>query len=400
MISSMEVKSAVKKMKVTFISGSNLSASGGAELMLFEYIKRANHNDFDIYLVQPENSQGSSKKRQLMLEQFAHVIEIPDIEKGFQFFTKNRFTKALYYAIIRPILMMSKGSSVYRKFLQPISDSDIIYLFQNEFHSYLHSYRGPIIGHNGMWVIKERSVSYKLISKRIWWRRIDGFRLFPQNERFLKNLNRKYSFVLTNGIDINLFHPDPHKERSKKTVFLFAGRIEKGKGFDILINAFSRVIANIDCKLIIVGSGELEGLISKLPKDKVDYRRKVRKEEMPDIYNECDVLVHPARWDPYPVVVLEAAAVGLALLISESNKGSYDEFLSDGYLRYVPLDINALSDEIVKTADSIEEVREKALKNSKIAHRLHDINVVTQKLYNNLARITESYSKDRTKSGK
>lgn len=47
-------------------------------------------------------------------------------------------------------------------------------------------------------------------------------------------------------------------------------------------------------------------------------------EEMAQLLREADALVHPARWEPYGVVVLEAMAAGLPVLGSEASGAVMD----------------------------------------------------------------------------
>ncbi|HZU58942.1 MAG TPA: glycosyltransferase family 4 protein [Actinocrinis sp.] len=104
-------------------------------------------------------------------------------------------------------------------------------------------------------------------------------------------------------------------------VFLYVGRVWAGKGLDELFTAYRRVrAARDDISLLIVGDG-------------VDYARYFDQEsatagvtfagfvqpaELPEWYAICDVLVFPTHGDPNGLVVEEALAAGLPVIVSDA----------------------------------------------------------------------------------
>src|SRR5262249_22944746 len=71
---------------------------------------------------------------------------------------------------------------------------------------------------------------------------------------------------------------------------------------------------------VLAGDGELRhGLeaqikLSTLPVKLLGF---VNVDELPNVYCCADILVHPAEIDPHPLVLSEAAAIGLPLVISD-----------------------------------------------------------------------------------
>jgi hypothetical protein len=55
-------------------------------------------------------------------------------------------------------------------------------------------FKGLVIGHNGMWVIDEKSISFHLIRNGFLWNIIDGIRLFPQNKKICKSTGNTVLF--------------------------------------------------------------------------------------------------------------------------------------------------------------------------------------------------------------
>ena len=123
----------------------------------------------------------------------------------------------------------------------------------------------------------------------------------------------------------------PHK-RKPGTNFLACGRLEEIKGYDLAIGAFARAIElcpNESSKFIICGEGTqrsaLEAKIRALGLE--GHITLPGWQEPSDIERHlllCDAFVHPARWDPYAVAVLEAMAFGKPVLGSDRTMAVLD----------------------------------------------------------------------------
>ena len=78
------------------------------------------------------------------------------------------------------------------------------------------------------------------------------------------------------------------------------------------ITAFASCVPEFqDCGLFIAGEGpnrkDLEELVEGLGLGKhVTFLGWLEPDQMEALYIATDVLVHPALWDPFPLVVLEA----------------------------------------------------------------------------------------------
>jgi glycosyltransferase involved in cell wall biosynthesis len=118
--------------------------------------------------------------------------------------------------------------------------------------------------------------------------------------------------------------------------------------------------------LTIVGSGpqqgELEALARNLGVRGIRFAGFVDQDELPAYYAAADVFAFPTLEDPFGIVLLEAAASGLALVASE-HAGATLDIVKDGEsgLMFDPPDEHALSELIAKLADSPTLVRELAL---------------------------------------
>jgi glycosyltransferase involved in cell wall biosynthesis len=124
------------------------------------------------------------------------------------------------------------------------------------------------------------------------------------------------------------------------TVFVYAGRLWRGKGLEHLLDAFSALQRRTEgeVSLLLVGDGpeephlrartQAEGLRN------VVFVGFVQKPELPRYYNMADVFVFPTLGDPYGLVVDEAMACSLPVL-STSAAGEIGDRIEDGVNGYV-----------------------------------------------------------------
>jgi len=110
-----------------------------------------------------------------------------------------------------------------------------------------------------------------------------------------------------------------HGLNSTRKRLLFCGRLVEVKRVDTLLRAFVSIAqARRDWDLVIAGQGplrrELESLIPDSLGDRVKWLGFLQSDEMPLVYHACDVLVHPAEFEPWGLVINEAIACGLPIV--------------------------------------------------------------------------------------
>lgn len=129
--------------------------------------------------------------------------------------------------------------------------------------------------------------------------------------------NKTKISLLYNPVEINRFKEvfNLKKAKGKIEKIGYAGRIEKIKGWDILIKAAKKTNKGVD--FIIAGDGSQSEDLKKMIKleKRVKYIGAVK--DMVSFYKEIDLMVIPSRSESFGLVVLEAQASGISVIASD-----------------------------------------------------------------------------------
>lgn len=126
-----------------------------------------------------------------------------------------------------------------------------------------------------------------------------------------------------------------HHLKPEQVVFIVSGKFEPRKRVDFAIRAFSAHASRHPGSLLwIVGSGEMDDALRALVKElgiesRVTFHGFVLQRQMAELYKTADCLVHAARFDPWPLCILEGIRCGLAVVLS-SSVGSADDIVRHG----------------------------------------------------------------------
>jgi len=129
--------------------------------------------------------------------------------------------------------------------------------------------------------------------------------------------------VISNGVDVERFHPMSMCEARKKTglpqdkkIILSVGHLLKRKGFHFIIDALS-VLKMQNVMLVVCGGPGQEGDFLEVLRKKTNelgvdvlFTGAVTNDELVDWYNACDVFCLASAKEGWPNVVLEAMACG------------------------------------------------------------------------------------------
>ena len=138
---------------------------------------------------------------------------------------------------------------------------------------------------------------------------------------FVIGVSQKTINGLKNNVAVvtNWWNPSLNKIDHKKNEYALAiGRLEKVKGFDLLINSW----ANINTKLVIIGSGKEKNTLTNMINakglnEKVTIIDNVQKNELINYYRNAKLLIISSRDEGGPRVALEALYLEIPVLSTD-----------------------------------------------------------------------------------
>lgn len=143
-------------------------------------------------------------------------------------------------------------------------------------------------------------------------------------------------------------------KREHKPTIVYYGQLIERKGADILIKAFFKLKGEFgNAKLLIIGSGQykksLEQLVGKLKLSDVKFIDNPGDDDVCKYYAVSDILVLPSREEVWGLIVNQAMACGLAVVVSDICGSSVD-LVKDGVNGYVfkSENVNDLSNKLMK----------------------------------------------------
>jgi len=165
-------------------------------------------------------------------------------------------------------------------------------------------------------------------------------------------------FLVPLGVDLERFGPAP-RPRSGPVTFAFVGSTIERKGIDALERAFQEVVRlHPDARLRVAGAVLGPGVsIRNRSAPGWEFAGKLHGEALVDFYRASDVLVLPSLEDSFGLVVPEALACGVPVIVTERT-GARDLVREGENGWVVPAgDAARLTERLVRVANRIDEVR-------------------------------------------
>lgn len=121
----------------------------------------------------------------------------------------------------------------------------------------------------------------------------------------------------------------------ESVIFLFVGRLVAHKGVNDLIQVFKK-IRNENAILVFVGDGPMRYDVEHATQmtQKIRYLGRLSGESLLEIYHAADILVLPSHIEPWGLVVNEAMAVGLPVIVSD-RVGCADDLVEHGKTGFI-----------------------------------------------------------------
>ena len=179
---------------------------------------------------------------------------------------------------------------------------------------------------------------------------------------FVIGVSHKAIDGLKNNVAVvtNWWNPNFNKFDDKKNEYALAvGRLEKVKGFDLLIDSW----ANIETKLVIIGSGKEKNTLinminNKGLNEKVKIIGNIQKNELINYYRNAKLLIVASRDEGGPRVALEALHLEIPVL--STNVGHMSKILPKELLAN-PNDQTSLQALLERHVDRIDVINQEAV---------------------------------------
>ena len=182
------------------------------------------------------------------------------------------------------------------------------------------------------------------------------------------------SRLVFNGVDSEVFHPDPREDRqalrdqlevpANAQLAIFVGRYVEKKGLDVL-----REVARLrpDMQFAMIGKGPLDpaswGLGNVHDLGQLDQRRLAR------IYRAGDMLLLPSVGEGFPLVVQEAMACGLPVVTGDVTARADPG--ASAFLRGVRIELDDVKASAQRCSEAIDQLTRAPQDPEAMAHYAH-----------------------------
>jgi len=137
-------------------------------------------------------------------------------------------------------------------------------------------------------------------------------------------------------------------------IILAVGRLHRQKGFDVLLEAFAKARAEVDCRLVILGEGpERAALAAQSERLGLAYDIDMPgfSENPFPLMAQAGAFVLSSRWEGFPNALVEAMACGAPVIATDCPSGPHE--ILDGIAPLVPVDdADALGRALIATLSS------------------------------------------------
>ncbi len=175
----------------------------------------------------------------------------------------------------------------------------------------------------------------------------------------------------------------------RRLALLYAGRVSKEKGLDLLRPLSDRLRrSGIDHQLIIAGDGPMRRELAASCPDAV-FMGTLPVAEVATVMASADLFLFPSRTDTAGNVVLEAQASGLPVLVTD--EGGPQEHMLDGETGHVCADLRAFARRITELTWNVE-------RRGRLAERARAY-AITRKWEPSLAPLYDAYRSVGTRTG-
>lgn len=327
----------MNRLKKVVLVANDVGGVGGMERHLEEMIQRMKY-DYEVTVV--------SSSLRIPNQDGIRFIHIPAVRRPFPLMTLMFST----YASLR-VHLLARHSIVHTTGAILLTKADVCTVH------FCHAGWQTAAGESQTYDSVIHRINHKVGMRiKLWMERhcyhpAQARHLVTVSQRVNRELAEFYPYprrqvrVISNGVDTEKFHPATHTEKHQLraqfglpadgTYFIFMGGDWERKGVRYLLEAFNQlapVYANVH--VLIVGSGDSVRFAQYVDDKYIHRIHFVGKQSNPEIwYRMSDVFVFPSNYEACSLAVLEAAASGLAMVVT--NVGGADDIVKDGETGYL-----------------------------------------------------------------
>jgi L-malate glycosyltransferase len=177
---------------------------------------------------------------------------------------------------------------------------------------------------------------------------------------------KKEIYIIGNGVDTNLFCPDPEITRDQNTI-LYSGRLDGRKGVsDLLMSAVEVCEKFPNSKFILTGRGPNRDYLEKLVRnlklqETVTFTGYVSKDRLIKLYQSSTLYVLPSYYEGLPTTLLEAMSCGLPAIATDVDGSSEVIINNQNGILVSPKSPEELSRQIIKLLENRDQRERLAL---------------------------------------
>ncbi|SCG85543.1 glycosyltransferase family 4 protein [Methanobacterium congolense] len=377
-------------MKIAFIYDSVYPwVKGGAERRVYELAKRLVERGHEVhwYTMGFWMDENSKMSENMDLE----GIHLHSVCKPVELYTSDRrsIKEAIYFAIklLRPLMRENfdvvdcQGFPFFSCFTAKLHSltgrSKLVITFHEVWGGYWYEYLGKL----GVFGKMVEKLTFKLTDHTIT--------VSKKTMRDLEDISGVKSIVIPNGIDfkeiesVEVKNPGIKTQPIRNSDVIYAGRLIKEKNLELLLESIETVRSRMpEVKCLIIGEGpereKLEKIVLKKNlKDNIKFMGFLEDHKnLISLMKSSKVFVLPSKREGFGMVVVEANACGLPVVVYEHEMNAARDLIDENVNGFIAKDSKDMAEKIIMGIDNHETMSDACITSAK----RYDWDGIVQKL--------------------
>jgi len=183
--------------------------------------------------------------------------------------------------------------------------------------------------------------------------RLPRFTLAPNESmmQLLRDRVHRPAYFLPHGVDTDFFSPTRRNRQDNSFRIGYVGRFTPEKNVRLFVDLEQRLLAagRKDSRLVLIGEGtEKDWLKSNLRR--AEFPGILRGEVLAEAFANMDVFVFPSQTDTFGLVLLEAMASGVPVVVSPEAAVRVE--VQDGVTGFVAQDVGGFAESVLRLMES------------------------------------------------